>query len=151
LAWKHFVRPVEVPSVAFAFCRWSLALALWGALLAGQPLLVALTGLVLAASALLGVERSPMIVLWRWTGHRFLPTDDVVLDANAMRFAHGAGALLCGLVYAMLLAAPRAGFVALLALVALKTIGACGFCTASKLYECAAQDGCCRLSRPRGG
>ncbi len=144
-----FVRPVAVSSGGFAFCRWTLALALWAALLGGQPWLVAATGSILAASALLGIRRSPMILLWRATGQRVLPTTDVVLDAKAMRFAHGVGALLCGLVYAMLLTWPQVGFFALLALVGLKTIGACGFCTASKLYECAAQGGCCGLARRR--
>ena len=117
--------------------------------LGSQPWLVAATGSVLGASALLGVRRSPMILLWSATGHRILPTADVVLDANAMRFAHGVGALLCGVVYGTLLIRPQAGFFALLALVGLKTVGACGFCTASKLYACAAQGGCCASARRR--
>jgi hypothetical protein len=140
-----FVRPVELPQGAFAFCRWSLALALWAALLAHQAWLVAATGAILAASALLGVGRSPMIMLWRWTAHRLLPTAHVVLDANAMRFAHAMGALLCAVTFTLLLTMPLAGRAALLLLVALKTVGALGFCTASKLYECTARGGCCGI------
>ncbi len=138
-----FVRPAEVPAGAFAFCRWSLALALWAAALFRAPWLVAATGAVLAASALLGVARAPMILLWRWTVHRILPTREVVLDANALRFAHALGAALCAAVLALLVLAPAAGRIALLVLVGLKTVGALGFCTASKLYQCTASGGCC--------
>ncbi len=142
-----FVRPAAVPEGAFAFCRWSLALLLWAALLLGQPWLVLATGAVLLASAILGIARAPMIVLWRATLHRAVPTGDAVLDANAMRFAHALGAALCGVTFALLLAAPLAGRIALVLLVALKTVGALGYCTASRLYACiTTKPGCCRLS-----
>lgn len=142
-----FVKPVEVTAGSFAFCRWSLAAVLWGALLARQPWLVAATGLVLAVSAGVGVGRAPMIALWRLSGERLWPSQVVVLDERAMRFAHGAGAVLCSLSWLLLVTAPRAGLVALVALVILKTVGALGFCTASRLYSCAAKGGCCGLTR----
>jgi hypothetical protein len=142
-----FVRPVEVTAGSFAFCRWSLATLLWVALLAHQPWLVAVTGLLLLASAVTGVRRAPMVMSWRLTGDRIWPSRMVMLDERAMRFAHGFGALFCGVTWVLLSAAPRAGTVALVALVLLKTTGAFGFCTASRLYTCAASGGCCGLTR----
>jgi hypothetical protein len=142
-----FVKPVEVTAGSFAFCRWSLAVVLWVALLARQPWLVAMTGLLLAASAGAGVQRAPMIMLWRLTGERAWTTRMAILDERAMRFAHGFGAVFCGVTWVLLLTTPRAGLVMLLALVVLKTLGAFGFCTASKLYTCTASGGCCGLTR----
>jgi hypothetical protein len=142
-----FVKPVAVTAGSFAFCRWSLAVVLWAALVARQPWLVAVTGLLLAASAGAGVHRAPMIMLWRLTGDRLWPSRVVILDERAMRFAHGFGAAFCGVTWVLLLATPRAGLVLLLVLVLLKTVGALGFCTASKLYTCAASGGCCGLTR----
>lgn len=146
-----FVRPVEVTAGSFAFCRWSLALALWVALLARQPWLVGATGLVLAASAVVGVQRAPMVALWRMTGERLWPSRPSILDARPLRFAHAFGAVCCGATWLLLHSAPRAGLVALAALVLPKTIGAFGFCTASRLYSCAARGGCCGLTRPTDG
>lgn len=142
-----FVRPVEVTAGSFAFCRWSLAALLWVALFARQPWLVAATGALLLASAAAGVRRAPMIVLWRLTGDRLWPSRVVVLDARAMRFAHAFGAAFCGATWLFLVTEPRAGLVALAVLVLLKTVGAFGFCTASRLYTCAARGGCCGLTR----
>jgi hypothetical protein len=150
VAAMTWVRPVVLPRAAFAFCRWTLALALWAALVLRQPWLVAATAVVLAASALLGVDRAPLVALWRHTVHRLAPSNDVVLNEPAMRFAHSLGALLSALTYALLLLAPAAGRVALILLVAVKTAGAFGFCTAGRLYECVASGGgCCGLVGPK--
>jgi len=138
-----FIKPVAVPRAAFAFCRWTLAVALWAALLLRQPWLVAVTAVVLGVSALLGVGRAPLVVLWRITLHRVVPTGDVILNEHAMRFAHALGALLAAITYAFLLLAPPLGRAGLILLVAVKTIGALGFCPAGKLYECVAGGGGC--------
>jgi hypothetical protein len=141
-----FVKPVALPRAAFAFCRWTLAAALWAALLLRQPWLVAVTAGVLGASALLGVGRAPLVVLWRVTLHRIAPTRDVVLNELAMRFTHAIGALLAAATYALLLLAPPIGRAGLILLVAVKTVGALGFCPAGKLYECVTSGGgCCGI------
>jgi hypothetical protein len=141
-----FVKPVAVPSAAFAFCRWTLAITLWAALLLRQPGLVAVTAVVLGVSALLGVGRAPLVVLWKLTLHRVIPTRDAILNEHAMRFAHALGALLAAVTYVFLLLAPTVGRAGLILLVAVKTIGALGFCPAGKLYECVVGGGgCCGL------
>lgn len=141
-----FVKPVALPKAAFAFCRWTLAAALWAALLLRQPWLVAVTAVVLGVSALLGVGRAPLVVLWKITLHRVAPTDDVILNEYAMRFAHVLGALLAAGTYALLLLAPPVGRAGLILFVAVKTISALGFCPAGKLYECVtSRGGCCRV------
>jgi hypothetical protein len=141
-------KPVEVPYAAYAFCRWLLALLLWAAFLFRLPLLVALAACLLALSALLGVKRAPLIVLYRCTLHRLLPSRDVVLDEHAMRFAHTLGTLLTATCFALLLLAPRAGRAMLACVVVAKTVGALGFCPGAKLYECLISgSGCCGMVR----
>jgi hypothetical protein len=122
--------------------------ALWLALFFRRSELVAAVALVLAASAVVGVRRAPLVALWRGTLHRLWPTEDVVLDGNAMRFAHALGAALTTICLVLLLTTPVAGR-AMLAVVALaKTSGALGFCSALKLYGCVnANGGCCALVR----
>ncbi len=138
---------VQVPRSAFAFCRWSLTALLWTAFLLRLTWPVAVVLVVLALSALLKVHRSPMIKLWSWTALRIRPARHFeFMDVGAMRFAHGAGALLAAGVLTALYASPRGGRGALLFFCCLKTISAFGFCPASKLFACLRKGGCCALT-----
>jgi uncharacterized membrane protein len=137
------VRPVTIPSFAFHFCRIGVTALLWAALLLSAPWLAVLCLVVLALSALLGVERSPLVVLWSQTVERLRPSRPVVLDRNGMRFAHAAGTLLLALAVALLYTQPAIGRWALLAVALLKTAAAAGGCSAMKLYQCLSDGGCC--------
>lgn len=142
------VKPVEVPRGALAFCRGTLAAALWAALLSRRPSLVAAAALVLALSAVLGVRRAPLVALYRVTVPRLLPVGEVVVDAHAERFARVLGALLFSACFALLLLAPPAGRGMLLLLALAKTAGAFGHCCGVRLYEClSSRGGCCAPAR----
>jgi hypothetical protein len=148
-------RLVPVPKNAFAFCRYSLAILLWLAfflrtthpLVAEGALITCAT--ILALSAILTVQRAPMVALYTHTIDRAYPSQKVMLDVNAMRFAHILGTVLVGLPVALLHAGqPRMAWSILFFVAIAKTAGAMGFCAASKLYACANGGGaCCRFMR----
>jgi protein-S-isoprenylcysteine O-methyltransferase Ste14 len=138
---------VQVPKLAFAFCRISLTVLLWLALALNQVWLVAALFCILLVSVLLKVHRSPMVQLYQQTVLRVFPSSgDAFLDVPAMRFAHGLGALMSLAVTLTMLAAPTAGWYCLAALCVIKTISAVGFCPASKLFVCMRNGGCCALT-----
>jgi hypothetical protein len=137
-------KPVTVQRHAFEFCKTSLAVALWTALIFRLPWLVLACSAVLAASAVLTVTRAPLVVLYRETLGRAWPGGPEVLDERAMRFAHTLGATLCAVCAALIYAAPRVGYSFLVFVAVAKTSGALGFCSALKLYGCLNSDTCCR-------
>lgn len=105
---------------------------------------------LLALSAILRVDRSPMVLLYRKTlGMLYPPVSFEFMDVTAMRFAHGSGAVLGSCVLAVMAFHPRAGWVSLACFCVLKTISAFGFCPASKLFVCLRKGGCCALTGNR--
>ena len=139
---------VQVPRPAFAFCRISLTVLLWLALALRQPWLVLAVATILVFSALLKAHRSPMIVLYTQTFQRLFPSERFeFLDVAAMRFAHSMGAALALATWIALHFNPGAGHWMLLGFCVLKTVSACGFCPASKLFVCLRKGGCCALTR----
>ena len=141
---------VQIPRSAFAFCRWSLTGLLWLSLAMRQVWILGAVIALLTLSAILRVDRSPMVVLYQKTlGLLFPPVSFEFMDVTAMRFAHGTGAVLGACVLAAILRYPRGGWVALACFCVLKTISALGFCPASKLFVCMRKGGCCALTRSR--
>jgi hypothetical protein len=128
-------KPVEVPRGAFAFCRWSFAVALWAAFLLRQPVAVAVVAAVLAVSAVTGIGRSPLVLLWRGTVHRLWPSRSETVDERGLRFAHALAAVLCSAAVVLLQGFPPAGRGLLVLIAVSKTLGALGFCTAYRLWE----------------
>jgi protein-S-isoprenylcysteine O-methyltransferase Ste14 len=139
---------MQLPRQAFAFCRISLTVLLWGALVWKSTWLVLVVFGLLAMSMMLKVQRSPMVQLYWQTVLRIFPTENhVFLDVPAMRFAHGMGATMALVVWVLLQANPSTGRYWLAAFCVIKTISAFGFCPASKLFVCLRKGGCCALTR----
>jgi hypothetical protein len=140
---------VVIQDNAFVFCRYTIAGLIWLALLLHSLWLLVLVFVVLAASALLKVNRAPMVVLWTSTLGRVVRSRETVLDVRAMRFAHSMGSALAAVsIVLVALGVPFAWwFVA--AFAALKTLSALGFCPAYKIWGCAIQGGCCALTSRR--
>ncbi len=139
--------PVTVQSGAFLFCRVGITVLLWAAWAMRSIPLLSLVCAILALSALLGVDRAPMILLYSWTVGRIVPGKTETIDRTAMRFAHTLGtvwSLCCLLIIVSGFANIGWGVTFLLAI--MKTISALGYCPASRLYICAT-GGCCPLSR----
>jgi len=142
-------KPVPIARGAFIFCRWSLAIIFWLAFFLRLKILVVAGGIILALSALLTIRRAPMIALYTATVQHVFPSRMEILDEYAMRFAHGFGTVLAG-ICAVLLYSPveRIGWGFLLFFAVAKTVGALGYCTATKLYHCMSSNGgCCSLTK----
>jgi hypothetical protein len=140
---------VTIQNKAFVFCRYSVAVLVWLALLLQSIYVLYVVFIVLALSAVLKVERAPMVWLYTNSMGRLVESSDVVLDVRAMQVAHTAGAVLAAVALVLVSwQSPAAWpFVALFAV--LKTASALGFCPAYKLYGCAVKGGCCALTGKR--
>ncbi len=145
------IKPVSVPSAAFAFCRYTLALLIWTSLfLRSRPLMIAVF-VLFSLSALLKVRRAPLILLYSYTVNKIFRSRDEVLNESAMRFAHSSGAVFSLICLLLLYFAPAgAGWACVLVFAVIKTISALGFCPAAKLYECVSGGGCCALTKKHG-
>jgi hypothetical protein len=135
---------------AFLFCRYSIAVLIWAALIVQSLWLLALVLFILALSAFLTVRRAPMVWLYTSTLGALIPSRDVVLDVDAMRFAHTLGAVLATISIALVYWSVPGAWYFVGAFAVLKTVSAFGFCPASKLYGCVIKDGgCCALTARR--
>lgn len=139
---------VLISKGSFIFCRYTIALFIWLAFIFKIKELILVVFVILALSAVLGVNRAPMIVTYNTTLGRIFPSRKELLSKAAMRFAH-----VLGSVFAILCAAAlygpneKLGWIFVFILGILKTISAFGFCPASKLYTCTISGGCCGISR----
>jgi len=141
---------VTIQDNAFVFCRYSIAILVWLALLLKSLGLLVVVLVILALSALLKVRRAPMVWLWTNTLGRVIPSKDVVLDVDAMRFAHTLGTVLAAVSVVLVWWGSPGAWYFVLAFAALKTVSAFGFCPASKLYGCVIKGGgCCALTGKR--
>lgn len=138
-------KPVSVLKHAFIFCRYSVAVLIWLAFFMKLKWLMVLVFALLLISALLRVQRAPMILLYSYTVNKLIRSEHYeTLNENAMRFAHAMGSLLSlGCVLALYFLNDRIGWALVFSLAILKTISALGFCPASKLFDCATSGSCC--------
>jgi len=134
---------------AFIFCRYSVAVMIWGALLLQNIWVLLAVFVILALSALLTVRRAPMILLWTWTLGRIFPSEEDVLDVRAMRFAHGMGAMMALIGVSLVWHGNPLAWIFVGAFAVLKTTSALGWCPAYKLWGCLSQGGCCALTGKR--
>lgn len=141
---------VTVQNNAFVFCRYSIAVLVWLALIFQSIWLLVVAFLVLGLSAWLKVPRAPMIWIYTNTLGRLIPSKDVILDVKAMRFAHTLGTVLAAVSIALVYAHSPAAWYFVGAFALLKSVSAFGFCPASKLYGCVIKGGgCCALAGRR--
>lgn len=141
-------KPVSVSVAGFAFCRYAIAVLVWLSLIFQIKWLLIIVFLILALSALLKVQKAPMILLYKYTIGKIVKSKDEILNEHAMRFAHTMGtilSLICLLFLYFINA--NVGWVLVFVFAILKTISAFGMCPASKLYECMGNDGCCAFMK----
>ena len=140
---------VTVQRNAFIFCRYTVAILVWSALIFRSVYLLGAALLILTASALLKVQRAPLVWLYTHTLGRFIKSEDVVLDVRAMRVAHALGAVLALMSISFVLWDRPFAWYFVAAFALLKTASAVGVCPAYKLYGCAVKGGCCALTGKR--
>jgi hypothetical protein len=144
------MRNITIQDNAFVFCRYSVTVLLWLALLLKSVWLLAAVFTILLLSALLGAKNAPMVWLYTNTVGRFVESKDVILDVRGMRFAHSAGAVLAAIALSLALRQSPATWYFVAVFAAIKTTSALGFCPAYKLYGCVVKEGgCCALTGKR--
>lgn len=137
-------KPVSIPSGAFLFCRYGIAILVWAAYILKMKELMLAVSILFVLSVLLKIKRSPLILFYRYTINKIIKSKEEVLNEHAMWFAHILGSILSIICLILLyFMSEKAGWIAVLIFAILKSISAIGFCPASKLYECATSDSCC--------
>ena len=144
------IKPVSVSRGAFAFCRYSLAVIPWVALIFHIKWLILLGLAILLFSAILKVGKAPMIVFYNLTFNKIFKSADTILDENAMFFAHIFGTILFAIAAILLYYVnDKTGWIFVAFIAVAKTIGALGFCAAGKMYTCMnnSSGNCCKFSK----
>lgn len=143
-------KPVAVPKAAFAFCRYSIAILVWLAFIFQAKAILWVVLIIFILSAILKIQKAPMIVLYKWTINKVVKSKDEILNEHAMVFAHIMGSALAVICLLLLyFVSAKAGWIAVFVFAILKSISAFGFCPASKLYECATNDSCCAFIKKK--
>ncbi|HEX9063350.1 MAG TPA: DUF4395 family protein [Clostridia bacterium] len=141
-------KPVEIPNGSFNFCKYTISLLLWCSLILQSKILLLACFAILVLSALLKVKNAPLVFLYTNTINRIFESKRIILDENAVWFAHVVGAVFSGAALLVLyFVNPLAGWILTGVLAVLKTSGAFGFCGAMKLYGCLTNPNgkCCRV------
>lgn len=145
-------KPVTISNASFTFCRYSMAVIAWGAFLFHSEIILVFVNIIFLLSAILKVKKAPMIRFYDVTFNRLGKPKEVMLNQNAIFFAHSVGFTMSALCVVLVLtvANPHIWF-AVLGFSILKTISALGFCPASKLYDCTINGNCCVKHDKRNG
>jgi hypothetical protein len=135
---------MKIPKNAFMFCKMTITLIAWTALILRSKELVLLAFLLLLSSAILTIRRAPLIMLYSFA--RLPPGRTVELDVKAMRFAHILGSVFSGVCAILVYMNSRFGWAVVLVFAVMKTISAAGFCPGEKIYTCM-KGGCCSIKK----
>jgi hypothetical protein len=141
----HF-KPVTISNGSFAFCRIMVAVLLWVSVAFQIEWVVGLVFLIMLLSAILRVERAPLILLYKFVFDRIKQSATVIVDERGVYVSHLAGAafsLIC--LVLLYFSNPTAAWIVTGAFAFLQTLAAFGFCSALKLYTCMAGGNCCRF------
>ncbi len=137
-------KPISVPKTAFAFCRYSVAVLVWISFILKIKWILIVVLLILAISALLKIQKAPLVLLYQYTVNKIIKSKEEILNEHAMKFAHTMGTILCLLCLIFLyFVNENIGWGLTFLFAILKTISAVGMCPASKLYDCMGNKNCC--------
>ena len=141
-------KPATISKGSFAFCRIVVAGLLWFSIILQTKWLVGLVFLIMLFSAILKVERAPLILLYKYTVDRIKQSGSIIVDEKGIYVSHLTGAVFSVICLALLyFANPIAAWVVTGLFAILQTSAACGFCSALKLYTCITGGNCCRFGR----
>lgn len=139
---------VFVSKNGFAVCRYGVAALVWYSVIDKTPYGLAAAFLILGISALLGVAKSPLILLVVAIEKLFKKeSPKVPLLRKGIRFAQTAGATIGGITLVVWYFYPTAGWITTICFALLKSVSAIGVCPAEKLYRCATSDSCCTFMK----
>lgn len=141
------MKNVTIQENAFIFCRYTIAILIWIALFLKSVWILVVVLIILVLSALLKVQKAPMVFIYTNTLGRLIKSKDVILDERAMQFAHTMGTVLAIISLTILYFNGPIGWIFVAIFAVLKTISAFGLCPAYKLFGCMASGGCCALTK----
>jgi hypothetical protein len=136
---------VSAPSAAIRFCRYLSAALLWIAYVLHSRELALAVAMLLLLNAVLGIRRAPLVALYAATAQRRWPSPMAQVDECALRFAHSIGALATGAGVALCYQPELSGqgWMVLMCVALMKTLGAVLLCPVTGLYTCLAGGGQC--------
>lgn len=141
-------KPVSISKASFAFCRIIIASLLWLSIIFQLKFLVILVFLIMLLSAILKVEKSPLIVLYKFTIEKIFSSKSTIVDEKGIFVSHLVGTIFSGLCLILLYFSNQTLAWIITGVFALfQTSAACGFCSALKLYTCMTGGNCCRLGK----
>ena len=141
-------KPATISKGSFAFCRVVVAGLLWLSIVLQIKWLVGLVFLIMLFSALLKVEKAPLILLYAYTVDKIHRSENVIVDERGIFVSHVVGAIFAALCLGLLyFAHPIMAWITTGVFALLQTSAACGFCSALKLYTCMTNGNCCRIGR----
>jgi len=141
-------KPATISKGSFAFCRVVVAGLLWLSVALQIKWLVGVVFLIMLFSAILKVEKAPLILLYKYTADRIKQSENVIVDEKGIFVSHLVGAIFSVICLALLyFANPIAAWIVTGLFAVLQTSAACGFCSALKLYICMTNGTCCRVGK----
>lgn len=141
------LKPVTVSKSAFNFCKFTIAALLWASLIIKSEILLLLAFVILTVSAIVKVQKAPLVLLYHNTIDKIIKSQDIVLEEKSLCFAHTVGAIMSLAALVLIyFVSPLAGWILVGVLAFMKTMASCGFCGAAKLYTCLNNPNgkCCR-------
>lgn len=141
-------KPATISKGSFAFCRIVVAGLLWLSIILQIKWLVSVVFLIMLFSAILKVEKAPLILLYKYTVDRIKQSENTIVDEKGIYFSHVVGAVFSVICLVLLyFAHPVAAWIVTGLFAVLQTSAACGFCSALKLYTCMNNGTCCRVGK----
>lgn len=144
------IKAASVPKNAFKFCSFVMLQIFFLALITQLKILVVAGLILLVASAVLRIERAPLIVLYKYTLGKVFQSEDEYFDENAILFAHLFASVLAVIALLLLYFVNSfAGWFVVFVLVLAKTSAFFGYCGAAKLYGCLNNENgnCCNFGK----
>lgn len=139
------MKPIAIN--AFRFCKLTVTLMVWASFAFKSEILLALVFLVMVLSAILKIQRAPLIVLYSLTIERLFPFRITTVNETGLRFAHSLGAFMALCCIGLTLLFPNAGWWYVLGFAILKTVSMLGLCPGEALYSCYAEGSCSILKK----
>lgn len=141
-------KPATISKGSFAFCRIVVAGLLWLSIILRIKLFVGAVFLIMLFSAVLKVEKAPLILLYKYTVDKIKQSENVIVDEKGIFVSHFVGAIFSAICLGLLyFANPAAAWTVTGLFAILQTSAACGFCSALKLYTCMTNGTCCRVGK----
>ncbi|MCL2816447.1 MAG: hypothetical protein FWD23_17770, partial [Oscillospiraceae bacterium] len=81
-------KPAAISKGSFAFCRIVVAGLLWLGIILQTKWLVGAVFLIMLFSAVLKVEKAPLILLYKYTADKIKPSKNIIVDEKGIFVSH---------------------------------------------------------------